>query len=298
MAVLTYNGADSVSGFNILEYADFFDRGFLTEVWTELSHSATALIFSDEIETTTRVSFEGSGLTYGVNAADEVTGIRKGAITSMTHEILEGEVLTITGFNIAGKDFFKALDIGPKALIPLVFAGNDTFNGTFSADAFGGFGGNDSLDGGSGYDTLWGGNGNDTLLGGNQDDVLAGGKGKDVVTGGDGTDYFVFLEKPTAKDADRLTDFSTSDQILISNSWAGLSGEGALNDADIAFGTRATTRSQHFIYDEDTGRLFYDADGSKSKFDQVLIATLAPGADLGAGNIYLVDPQDYLLSLL
>lgn len=57
--------------------------------------------------------------------------------------------------------------------------GDNTLNGTASADF---------LDGGTGNDTLNGGDGSDVLVGGEGNDTLNGGAGKDVLSGGDGDD--------------------------------------------------------------------------------------------------------------
>ncbi|WP_176738773.1 calcium-binding protein [Micromonospora matsumotoense] len=68
-------------------------------------------------------------------------------------------------------------------------AGNDTLNGTGSADVICGLGGNDTINGGNGNDTIYGGAGADTVDGGNNDDTLYGGAGDDIMGGGNGADY-------------------------------------------------------------------------------------------------------------
>ena len=71
-------------------------------------------------------------------------------------------------------------------------AGNDTVEGTFSANHFDGRAGDDLLRGRNGNDTLVGGDGNDTLRGGGHHDRLEGGAGNDLLTGNWGQDTFAF----------------------------------------------------------------------------------------------------------
>jgi len=105
-----------------------------------------------------------------------------------------------------------------------------------------------------------------------------GGKGADTLTGGAGADTFVFDVLETAANRDTIKDSqSGTDQIAIDHSVFGaFAGQvlGAFSAADIAFGTAATTTSQHLIYNAATGALFYDADGSGSTA-QIQIAVLS-----------------------
>ncbi|HEX8216631.1 MAG TPA: calcium-binding protein, partial [Allosphingosinicella sp.] len=80
-------------------------------------------------------------------------------------------------------------------------SGDDTIQGTSSADMIDGLAGNDTLRGGGGADTIHGGEGEDLLVGNMQNDHLDGGDGNDLlvplggadfVDGGDGQDSIVF----------------------------------------------------------------------------------------------------------
>ena len=73
------------------------------------------------------------------------------------------------------------------------------------------------LTGGSGDDVLRGGGGDDTLTGGGGDDTLTGGAGADQMTGGTGDDRFALDLADGARAADIITDFTTSDKIIITN---------------------------------------------------------------------------------
>jgi Ca2+-binding RTX toxin-like protein len=66
-------------------------------------------------------------------------------------------------------------------LMQFLFAGNDTINGSASADVLSSYAGND---------TIYGNVGNDTLKGGTGNDVLNGGGGADNMVGGDGSDLY------------------------------------------------------------------------------------------------------------
>lgn len=103
--------------------------------------------------------------------------------------------------------------------------GNDRIYGGDDDDTLYGQHGRDRIWGGDGADTIYGGHGNDILYGGDDDDRLYGGggndfvqgdRGTDILTGGDGNDVFIVMthERTLAK-ADRITDFSDGDRLLI-----------------------------------------------------------------------------------
>ncbi|MHC5771284.1 MAG: hypothetical protein ACYTXI_38135 [Nostoc sp.] len=52
----------------------------------------------------------------------------------------------------------------------------------------------------------------------------------------------------------------------------------------ITIGTSATTSDQRFIYDDSTGGLYFDQDGSTSGFTQVKLAQLSTGLSLTNNN--------------
>lgn len=138
-------------------------------------------------------------------------------------------------------------------------AGNDTLLGNV---------GNDTLSGDADNDTLSGDAGNDTLNGGGGNDVLYGGVGNDRVAGAVGSDYFVFNTKLSpSTNVDTIPDFNVAaDTIRLDN--AVMSGLGAtLGTLDSAKFWKSTSGLAHdaddrIIYETDTGKLFYDANGS------------------------------------
>ena len=89
-------------------------------------------------------------------------------------------------------------------------AGNDSLNGSDSADTLNAGPGDDVLTGNAGNDTLNGGDGDDILDGGAGNDLVDGGLGHDVLTGGPGQDIFQFMNLSN----DTITDFSVADDTL------------------------------------------------------------------------------------
>ena len=134
-------------------------------------------------------------------------------------------------------------------------------------------------------DVLTGGSGNDILLGGAGNDVLAGGKGADTLTGGSGADSFR-LSGDTK--SDHITDFlSGTDRIELDHLLYKALGTGQLAANQFAQGTAATTATQRIVYDQPTGNLWYDADGS-GKGKAVLIGVLDNHVQIAHTDLYLI----------
>ncbi|MEO7222334.1 MAG: calcium-binding protein [Devosia sp.] len=149
----------------------------------------------------------------------------------------------------------------------------------------------DLLTGNDSANLITGGNGKDTIAGGKGGDTLAGGKGQDLLDGGTGKDFFLFDVKPGAGNADTISGFKPNDDtIRLDDAVFSPLAAGALPRA--AFFSNQTgkahDRSDRIVYEEDTGKLFYDADGSRSAIDRVLIATLDAGLSLKAADFEIV----------
>jgi Ca2+-binding RTX toxin-like protein len=150
------------------------------------------------------------------------------------------------------------------------FAGNDTLSGNGGADKLEGWSGNDQLNGGAGNDTLNGGGGLDSLDGGSGLDILAGKGGQDTLTGGLNADKFVFDTALGATNVDTITDFKVSgaDKILLDDdifSRLGVTGTAAgvtLAAGRLQLGTVALEANDRIIYDQTSGALYYDSDGT------------------------------------
>ena len=162
--------------------------------------------------------------------------------------------------------------------------GGDTAFGGLGADRLGGGRGNDVLDGGRGRDALFGNGGDDVLSGGAGADTLRGGGGEDSLTGGAGPDGFYFDRPLGASNVDDIVDFASGDDtIYLDVSVFGGIAFGALDPSAFRFGTLAADADDRIVYDEATGKLFYDADGS-GEAAAILFATVAPGAALTSAD--------------
>jgi Ca2+-binding RTX toxin-like protein len=127
-----------------------------------------------------------------------------------------------------------------------------------------------------GNDTLFGLAGHDTLLGGNGNDWLQGGTWSDTLTGGAGADSFVWAEAGT-NHVDRVTDFTPGfDELLFENATlTALGEEGAWAPGDERFhsapgATSGQEADDRLVYNNSTGSLYYDPDGSGSAAAQIV----------------------------
>ncbi|MEH2420563.1 MAG: calcium-binding protein [Nostoc sp.] len=137
-------------------------------------------------------------------------------------------------------------------------------------------------------DLIVGSNGDDTINGGSGNDILIGGKGNDSLIGGSGIDTFAF--NSFNQGIDRLDDFNTTNE-LIRVTAAGFGGGlsiGSLQTNQFTLGASATTSTQRFIYNNITGALFFDKDGSANAFTQVQFAQLSAGLSLTKNNFVVV----------
>lgn len=146
--------------------------------------------------------------------------------------------------------------------------------GDSGANKLKGLGGNDSINGGAGADYLYGGNGND------------------ILTGGSGKDHFIFDVKANrTTNNDKITDFRPiDDTIRLDNAvFTKVGKNGALKAA--AFHSNATGKahdaSDRIVYEKDTGKLFYDADGT-GKVAGVHFATLTNKAAVTIKDFYII----------
>lgn len=145
----------------------------------------------------------------------------------------------------------------------------------------------DSMRGDAEANQFLGGAGDDRLFGGAGDDILTGGAGTDVLRGDAGADTFVFDTLPAGK-KDRIVDFSHGeDRLALDASVFTALTPGSLSDEAFALGA-ATTEDHRILYDAAKGHLFYDADGSGTDHDAVLLATLLGKPDLTASDLLMV----------
>ena len=133
-----------------------------------------------------------------------------------------------------------------------------------------------------------GSNGDDTLDGYDGNDILIGGKGNDSLIGGSGTDTFAF--NSFNQGIDRLDDFNTTNELIqvTADGFGGGLSPGSLKTSQFTLGASATTSTQRFIYNNITGALFFDQDGSGNAFTQVQFAQLSAGLSLTKNNFAVV----------
>jgi Ca2+-binding RTX toxin-like protein len=143
-----------------------------------------------------------------------------------------------------------------------------------------GLAGNDILTGRAGADRLFGGEGDDQLLGGLNNDWLVGGAG---------ADFFVF-STALGSNVDHIVDFKPADDtIRLDDAVFAALSVGPL--ADAAFRANASGQAQdasdRIIYETDTGKLFYDKDGSGAA-DAILFAILDNKANITADDFEII----------
>jgi Ca2+-binding RTX toxin-like protein len=111
--------------------------------------------------------------------------------------------------------------------------------------------------------TVNGGAGTQIIVGSAYADTLTGFSGADTLTGGGGKDNFVF--NGPSEGIDTITDFMVADDFLnVKSSGFGNLATGTLDASRFVIGTAATTADHRFVYDDTTGTLFYDSNGSAS----------------------------------
>lgn len=139
----------------------------------------------------------------------------------------------------------------------LRLTGTANLNGTGNnaANVLTGNDGNNSLTGGKGADRLIGGLGNDKLIGRTEADTL---------TGGGGADSFVFNTKPSNTSVDKIVDFSSADgdKLVFDHAIFTALSLSKFSDENFVLGTKALEADDRLIYDQTTGTLSFDADGS------------------------------------
>lgn len=212
----------------------------------------------------------------GIKVVDNWSVAVNGVATIVEHDL--GRILTKWGGTILSA-FISRLETA--SVLPA-----QRINGTIGADRLDGTTGNDLLNGLAGKDRLNGQAGADSLSGGAGADTLNGGAGADVLTGGGGADQFVFSRPDHG--ADSISDFnSRDDQLAFAADAFGFANGGWLARDNFCAGTAAQDAEDRFVYDQSTGHLFFDADGTGDTA-AILIATLDNHAALSAANFVIL----------
>lgn len=128
------------------------------------------------------------------------------------------------------------------------------------------------------------------IAGNGANNKIGGGLGLDTLTGGAGQDSFVFNTVLGAGNADKITDFKViDDSIVLENAiFLGLATGGLAASAFAKNLTGAATDAlDRIIYETDTGKLFFDADGTGASV-RLQFATLATGLALTQADFTVI----------
>jgi Ca2+-binding RTX toxin-like protein len=163
--------------------------------------------------------------------------------------------------------FPDASSVRPDIVIGVWPPGHGTLKGSSRNDFLIGHEGHDKLYGYKGNDKLFGGEGKDYISGSFGRDYICGGAGNDTLYGGPGKDAFVFDAMSSRHSGrDTIKDFRVvDDTILLDNAVFSMLGKNGALKASAFWASasgKAHDRSDRILYDEDSGILSYDADGS------------------------------------
>jgi Ca2+-binding RTX toxin-like protein len=205
-------------------------------------------------------TFQGYGFTY--HATGSVTG---GTVTSLSEEYRGLKLYSFTGLKTSVTALYgRVLAKDSDGFLGLLLAKNDKLYGSQHKDYLKGYAGKDLIKGGGGNDTLAGGDGSDTLY------------------GGAGEDTFIFKVKDGG--SDRIADFSArADKIHID--WAG--GRSSVGLGNFIYGSQASDSDDRIIYEQSSGRVYFDPDGTGYK-PQILLAKVKAGLGLTDNNFLLI----------
>ena len=130
--------------------------------------------------------------------------------------------------------------------------------------------------------------GKDTIIGSKHDDTLAGFDGKDSLEGGKGRDEFLFNTAFARKNANTIEDFKhNTDTIAIEHTLIGAPLGATLRTSAFHIGSEAADKSDRFIYDDEKGKLYFDADGTGGAH-QILVAILKDAPTFDAYDLLVV----------
>jgi Ca2+-binding RTX toxin-like protein len=207
----------------------------------------------------------GIHMQFGVGAAPVI--VNTGTITGRASSIVatDGDRLNVTNSGTLNGNVV-ATSAGQTDVVTnngrivgnvSLGSGNDLYRGVGNVTG--------TVLGEAGIDTLSGGNGIDRLNGGIGNDTLNGGLGIDNLTGGANSDFFVFnTALNAATNRDIVTDFShVDDTFRLENAiFTKLAAVGTLNPAFFRAGTTALDANDYIVYNQATGALSYDSNGS------------------------------------
>lgn len=138
--------------------------------------------------------------------------------------------------------------------------------------------------------TVFGNDAANLITGNSHSNTIVGGLGVDSLYGKGGADTFVFAE--AGKDnADSVWDYSDDDRIALeSRFFTGLDkdGDGVLDQDAFTFGTAATIDGPQMIYNNTTGKLYYDGDGTGGNAPELVVNLPTAKSYFDIGHIILL----------
>lgn len=165
----------------------------------------------------------GLGLAQAIGATpdpifgtDELSGFEHAA-GAIGNDSINGSTSANSLWGLSGADTIRGNDGNDRIYGD---ADNDSLFGDAGADTVWGGHGRDHIRGGTGADSLNGGDGNDTIHGEDHDDLIQGGAGNDLVWAGDGHDVVY-----GGAGVDQLRGGEGNDQIIIEGSGGSAWGE-------------------------------------------------------------------------
>ena len=120
--------------------------------------------------------------------------------------------------------------------------------------------------------------------------VLNGGDGADTMKGGGGSDTFEFTTSLVAGKIDTIMDFSVDDTIRLSRAiFNTIVGTGTLSATQFVANASGTAQdaNDRIIYETDTGKLFFDSNGSAAG-GATQFAQLSSGLALTANDFSII----------
>lgn len=134
---------------------------------------------------------------------------------------------------------------------------------------------------------------NNIVIGNSAANSINGGLGSDTLTGGTGNDTFIFNSKLGSTNIDTITDFTSGrDKIALDDAiFTKLKGDKDLSDnlyIQSIPGTSTQDTNDYLFYDFESGRLYYDADGSGTKSIAVVIAIIGSATEIAATDFVII----------
>ena len=252
-----------------------------------------ALGGTDKVKSSVSYTLAANVETLDLIGTGDIDGIGNGLLNTIAgnagRNLLDGgvDVLSDRLMGGLGDDVYRIRDVR-DVLVELANQGTDTVLSSITHTLAANFE-NLELQGSSAIN----GNGNgasNVIVGNSGANILNGMGGRDVMTGGGGADQFAFTTIPNGStNVDIVTDFETGvDRFRLENAvFYNLGAAGALSIDAFFIGAAAHDATDRIIYDDTTGRLYYDSNGVAAG-GQLEFADLDPGLMLRYTDFWII----------